>query len=42
MIYLRAYQTWQPIIAETDWCYLAKDVDGVMTYVIKDGMEMVK
>lgn len=41
-VYLTASQTWQPIIDSNARFYLAKDVDGVMVYVIRDGQEQVR
>lgn len=42
MICIANSKTWQPIISHCDHFYLARDVDGVMVYVIKDGQEQVR
>ncbi len=41
-VHLIAHGVWSDIISECDMFILAKDVDGVMTYVIKDGMQRVR
>lgn len=41
-VYLASSNTWQPIIAECDVFILAKDVDGVNMYVVKDGSHLVR
>jgi hypothetical protein len=41
-IYLHYSGTWATVISETPNEYVAKDIDGVMTYVIKDGSEFLR
>lgn len=39
--YLPSSNTWQPIISQSDVFILAKDIDGVNVYVVKDGSHRV-
>lgn len=41
-VYLAASNTWKPIISYNANFILAKDADGVMVYVIRNGEEQVK
>lgn len=41
-VYLNLYGHWSDIIEESHVFILAKDVDGVMTYIIKDGQERTR
>lgn len=41
-IFLFASHTWADIVQETPRSYFAYDIDGVLTCVIKDGMEQVR
>ena len=41
-VFLQSYHIWADVIAESDVFLVAKDVDGVMTYVVKDGYQQVR
>ena len=41
-IYLTMSRTWQDVLDECIRFYVAKDVDGVMVYVIRDGQEQIR
>lgn len=41
-VYLFAHGAWSDIIAECETFIVAKDIDGLMTYVVKNGMEQVR
>ena len=41
-VFLTMTQHWADIIEECDTFILAKDLDGVMVYVIKDGQQKVR
>ena len=41
-VFLQAHHIWADVIAESDVFLVAKDVDGVMTYVVKDGYQQVR
>jgi predicted phosphohydrolase len=41
-VYLRLNRHWADVISENDVFILAKDIDGVMTYVVRDGLEQVR
>lgn len=41
-IFLYDYMIWDDVVAECDQFYLAKSLDGVNVYVIKDGSEKVR
>ena len=41
-VYPHAHGIWSPVLDESDTFILAKDVDGVMTYVVKDGYQQVR
>lgn len=42
MVYLHYHGVWSDIIAQNNTFILARDIDGVMTYVLRDGMENVR
>lgn len=41
-IFIYDYMFWADVIAESEVFYLAKSLDGVNVYVIKDGSERVR
>jgi len=41
-IFLFAHNIWADIAAESELFYRATDVDGVVTYVLKDGLEQIR
>lgn len=41
-VYLNLFVIWSDVISECDTFILARDADGVMCYVLRDGLEMVR
>lgn len=41
-VYLNLFGIWSDVVAECDTFILARDADGVMCYVLRDGQEQVR
>lgn len=41
-VYLSLFGVWSDIIDQCDTFIVAKDMDGIMTYVLKDGAQKVR
>lgn len=41
-VWLNIHGFWSDVIAENDLFIAAKDIDGMITYVIKDGAELTR
>ena len=41
-VYLTMHRVWVDIIDECETFILARDIDGVMVYVLRDGQERVR
>lgn len=41
-VYLSLYDVWCDVIDEDETLYAYQDIDGIVTYVIKDGQERIR
>lgn len=41
-VYLTLHGVWRDIIHEDEIFIMAEDIDGIVTYVIKDGMQKTR